>query len=134
MSVKIKALEDINIYKYMGLQTNNRPTWDDKMFFFDDSVNKKEMSVYNTKVESGTKANGSKLSSFLMNKDNDYIYAWVDNTKGLGMRDKIDDWVKLAYCENYGKSYMNLIFGNTGLDMLQDEIITWNGGYKFYRE
>ena len=134
VDVQIKALEDINIYKYMGLQTNNRPTWDENMLFYDDSVNKTILNVYNQKVESGSISNGSRLSSFLMSKDNDYLYAWVDPTKGLGMRSKIDDWVKLAYCESYGKSYMNLIFGNSGLDMTKDEIISWNGGYEIYRE
>lgn len=126
VEVQIKALEQIKITKYYGLQTVNN-SYNGQLLYNDDSM-KKWTDCNNVKIDGGVKAE-SDCGEFKLKNNNDLLIAWVDKNYGLGKRKYVDDDKPVVWSADYNKTYMVLIDGNC--DLQTDEVLYWRGGYKF---
>lgn len=126
VEVQIKALEQIKITKYYGLQTVNN-SYNGQLLYNDDSM-KKWTDCNNVKIDGGVKAE-SDCGEFKLKNNNDLLIAWVDKNYGLGKRKYVNDDKPVVWSADYNKTYMVLIDGNCDLQI--DEVLYWRGGYKF---
>lgn len=126
VEVQIKALEQIKITKYYGLQTVNN-SYNGQLLYNDDSM-KKWTDCNNVKIDGGVKAE-SDCGEFKLKNNNDLLIAWVDKNYGLGKRKYVNDDKPVVWSADYNKTYMVLIDGNC--DLQTDEVLYWRGGYKF---
>lgn len=126
VEVQIKALEQIKITKYYGLQTVNN-SYNGQLLYSDDSM-KKWTDCNNVKIDGGTKAE-SDCGEYKLKNNNDLLIAWIDKNYGLGKRKYVNDDKPVVWNADYNKTYMVLIDGNC--DLQTDEILYWRGGYKF---
>ena len=126
VEVQIKALEQIKITKYYGLQTVNN-SYNGQLLYSDDSM-KKWTDCNNVKIDGGTKAE-SDCGEYKLKNNNDLLIAWIDKNYGLGKRKYVNDDKPVVWSADYNKTYMVLIDGNC--DLKTDEVLYWRGGYKF---
>lgn len=126
VEVQIKALEQIKITKYYGLQTVNN-SYNGQLLYNDDSM-KKWTDCNNVKIDGGTKAE-SDCGEFKLKNNNDLLIGWIDKNYGLGKRKYVNDDKPIVWSADYNKTYMVLIDGNC--DLQTDEVLYWRGGYKF---
>lgn len=126
VEVQIKALEQIKITKYYGLQTVNN-SYNGQLLYNDDSM-KKWTDCNNVKIDGGVKAE-SDCGEFKLKNNNDLLIGWIDKNYGLGKRKYVNDDKPVVWSADYNKTYMVLIDGNC--DLQTDEVLYWRGGYKF---
>lgn len=127
VEAEIKALENIKITKYYGLQTNNQ-SYDGKLMYYNDVIIKKWADCSGVKIDGGIKSN-SECCEYRIKKNNDMLVGYIDTNFGLGKRKYVDDNKPTVWTADYNKSYMVLVDGN--LDIKMDEVLYWRGGYKF---
>lgn len=127
VDVEIKALENVKITTYYGLQTNNH-SYEGQILYTDDETMKIWTNCESVKIDGGTKVN-SECCEYKIKNNNDLLIAWIDGDYGLGKRKYVNDDKPLVWTADYNKSYMVLINGN--LDIVADQILNWRGGYKF---
>ena len=126
VEVQIKALEQIKITKYYGLQTVNN-SYNGQLLFNDDNM-KKWTDCNNVKIDGGTKAE-SDCGEFKLKNNNDLLIGWIDKNYGLGKRKYVNEDKPVVWSADYNKTYMVLIDGNC--DLSTNEVLYWRGGYKF---
>ena len=127
VDVEIKALENVKITTYHGLQTVNN-SYDGQILYIDDETMKGWTDCSHVKIDGGTKTN-SDCGEYKLKKDNDLLIAWIDKNYGLGKRKYVNTDKPLVWTADYNKSYMVLVNGN--LDLVTNQILNWRGGYKF---
>ena len=127
VDVEIKALENVKITTYYGLQTSNH-SYDCEILYTDDETMKNWTNCENVKIDGGTKLN-SECCEYKIRKNNDLLVAWIDNGYGLGKRKYVNEDKPIVWTADYSKSYMVLVNGN--LDLITNEVLYWRGGYKF---
>lgn len=129
VEVEFKALEDLSINYYYGLQCPCA-SYDEGISFKNDNINK----AYITNPFSQNYSSGNKIDSdcyeFVANKGNDCISMQLDNTYGLGrLRYNASDKIVNSITSKK-KAYFNLI--TSKIDLLQSQVMSWRGKYKFY--
>ena len=127
VDVEIKALENVKITTYYGLQTVNN-SYDGQILYVDDESMIGWTDCAYVKIDGGTKTN-SDCGEYKLKKDNDLLIAWIDKSYGLGKRKYVNADKPLVWTADYNKSYMVLVNGN--LDLITNQILNWRGGYKF---
>ena len=130
VNVKGTALKNISINRYYGLQSQNK-LWNGyiQYQYIDNTVQK--FNIYQTS-NSMHKKDNTVYEYELSSKNNKYkLFVGLDTNFGLGNFQYLDDSLPTCFTANYGKSYFNLINGNT-LNMNKSDIFSWQGYYKFY--
>lgn len=128
--VEIKALKDLSILKYYGLQTQNTGFDKEIKYLFQDrSLITKDI---NTVSDSGCKNDCPKVVGFtLSGKKHPFKFStWIDLNDSLTSFDYLSKEKPYAFTEDYGKSYFNFIDG-IQLNMEAGEEVYWTGGYSF---
>lgn len=131
IEAQIRALENIKITKYYGIQTNLNSYADrekGELFYTNDDTCKKFKLCGYRSINAGNKTQ-SNCPEYIIKNENDKIISYIDVTYMLGRRNFVDNEKPVAWTADYNKSYMVLIDGNCDLE--QDEILLWKGGYKF---
>lgn len=131
--VKTKALEDVDWTLWYGLQTTHSKgsPWNEKVIYSDGKANIEEKDNKNS--DSGEKSESPNIYRFEnRGKNNDTVSAWIDNKFELGKRNYVSDNEPLAFNADYGKSYFNIINGET-LELNKGEEVNLKGGYEFYK-
>ena len=131
IEAQIKALENIKITKFYGIQTNLNSYADREkgeiFYASDDTCRKFKLCGYKN-INAGNKTQ-SNCPEYIVKNEKDKIISYIDNTYSLGRRSYMDNDKPVAWTADYNKSYMVLIDGNCDLE--QEEILLWKGGYKF---
>ncbi len=120
------ALEDVLIYSYYGLQSQNS-AWNGKVVYGNGA--EYESGKYS---DSGPLKENNKANSYtLISKDGIFkLCVTIDAGFGLGKFENLDKDKPTAFTESYGKTYFNLVNGiNKKLD--KGEKIKWRGSYEF---
>lgn len=131
VEAQIRALENIKITKYYGIQTNLNSYADrekGELFYTNDDTCKKFNLCGYRSINAGNKTQ-SDCNEYIVKNENDKIISYIDNAYMLGRRSYVDNDKPVAWTADYNKSYMVLIDGNCDLE--QEEILLWKGGYKF---
>lgn len=118
----IRALEPLKIHNYMGLQCTNYG-WSEKMLYLSDN-NRKWLPVANQKHDSG----GNTCDKVILVDGQHQLTMGIDRTTGLAMDKAI---TPACYTESYGKTYFSLVTWQRYVELDTDEIISYNGFYKF---
>ena len=129
ISHKFKALEELRIGTYYGIQTCNY-NWNDYCLPINDPIIKVPFDPKGVQKLGGSKNDGSKVCEYHLSKEGHNLRAFIDPTYGLGLRENVPNTKFLFHTQSYGKSYFMLIDG--GKTMTTGEEMHWRGGYEFY--
>ncbi|GMQ60199.1 hypothetical protein AN1V17_45990 [Vallitalea sediminicola] len=126
VEVSIKALDDIVIERYYGLQTQNSLY---KIIRYEGSLDTK-FNSYETN-DSPLKQVDCINQFTLSSEDETHILeAYLNNEYGLGKGDYVDESCPYAFTLSYGKSYFNLV-NSKDLYMKKGDEVGWKGRYTF---
>ncbi len=120
----IEILEDVNLTTYYGLQLSCLPSWSEGVYY-NSSTNRK-WNVTNVM----TKSNSKTCDCISVKKGTDRLDVFIDKNNGIGDASLLQYVDYNAFMESYGKAYFFLIYGTTNLT--QGDILTFQGGYRFY--
>ena len=129
VQVDIKALEKLNISYYYGLMNTLR-TYNSYILFENDNVNVTPYLNLDSNLQSGNKEVSDCYSVLLKNGDHCMLTV-LDCDYGLG-RMRYNDNRSLCNITTAQKLYFNLI--TTDFSMEPEQIVSWKGYYKFYKE
>ena len=121
VDLKARALENLTIYRYYGLQTQNK-IWQTIMY---------ENEMVKNSVYSNTSSSYARKYT-LMNEDGYYLEAQLKSS-GLGNFKYKEAQLPTCFSLSYGKTYFNLING-IDLELAKNESFDWSGQYFFYKE
>lgn len=126
VKVQSTALNNIAIYNYYGLQTQNISN--QGVVNYGNGLSAK-LGKYS---DCGKKADGNLVDTFTINPANSNcsIIAHIEPNVGLATFDNIFDDEPTIFTESHGKTYFNLINGKEK-DLSTNEFIYWNGFYRF---
>lgn len=124
IDAKIKALEDITIKEYYGLQIEASGYKENVMFISD----KSQVTDYSKYTYFGVK-NEQICNRIVSNGTDRCIVANVDDSIGLGKRKYVSDTSYTAWSSDYGKSYFYLV-KDKDLDLNNGEYLYWTGSYE----
>jgi len=128
VEVEIKALNDISILRYFGLQTQNS-NFEKITYIYNDGSS--ISGSCNESNSSGPKSDTLRVNQFILSSENHpfTLRAWILN-ESLASFEYVSDDQPYAFTQDYGKSYFHLING-TPVQMKVDEKVFWKGGYSF---
>lgn len=126
VEVTIKALEDIVIERYYGLQTQN--TFFDGQLMYQGSNNIFLSSETHKSLPKNT--NCKNLVTIKSKDDRHSLNVYLDNTYGLGKGEYVSHSNPYAFTMSYGKTYFNLVNGKE-LYLKKGETVRWRGKYSF---
>ena len=124
VDVKIKALEDITIKEYYGLQIEASGYKENVTFISDDTI----VTDYTKYSYVGTKQDQI-CNTIISNGSDKCIIANIDDSYGLGRRKYVSDTSYTAWSADYGKSYFYLVKGKD-LELNKNQCAFWRGFYK----
>lgn len=127
VSVEIKALENLVIERYYGLQSDN--------LNIDGKISYGQNGKYiNGSIDSHseTKQRKTNIKEYhLISKDDKHkLHVFLNKDFGIGNLEYIDKEKPIIFTKSYGKTYFNLING-IEKEMSKGEKIYWGGYYKF---
>lgn len=127
VEVIIKALDDIVIERYYGMQTLNSAYKGNLIYGGDEDISYNSFEWSN----SPTKLTNSKHEVTIKSEDKAHVLiSSIDKEYGLGKCDYLDEKQPYAFTLTYGKTYFNLVNGKE-LFLKKDESARWKGKYIF---
>ncbi|MGE4284795.1 MAG: hypothetical protein AB7G87_13960 [Clostridia bacterium] len=126
LEVEIEALKDIAIERYYGIQTVNYG-WRDIVRYTDGNVYQGNISSNSRTIKDLPNIGSIMLENI---KDGHYLKAWINKEHDLGRQEYVSSNLPSVFTESYGKSYFNIINGNT-LMMKNGDKHYLRGGYLF---
>lgn len=128
VSVEIKALEDIIVEEYYGLQAVNGIF--DKVMFVGGQFSTPQNA--NSNISSGAKQD-FECDTFILQNDSteEKLIGKIDKFIGLGKREMIGVLNSCIFSKDYGKTYMRLIMDNT-TQLKANNRYYWEGSYEIY--
>ncbi|PKM58535.1 MAG: hypothetical protein CVU98_00320 [Firmicutes bacterium HGW-Firmicutes-3] len=130
IKVQIVAIHDLEILRYYGLQTQNNMFDNEIKYLYEDGRSiTKSLGMAS---DSGVKNSENKVISFELSgiTHQFLLKAWINSDGLLSSFNYIAADKAEAFTTYYGKSYFNLINGNT-LVLKAGENLVWSGGYSF---
>lgn len=126
VQVRIEALEDLNIQRYYGLQSQNFAIFDSVKYL----AGQKVINTAAINVSSSCKSNDGLNKIQLIDNQNMHQLTLILNTEeGLGTSfNNLGVNIPRAFSANYRKSYFNLINGQD-LVLNKGEEVYWKGSY-----
>lgn len=124
VDVKIKALEDITIKEYYGLQIEAAGYKENVSFISDDTI----VSDYKKYTYAGTKQDQI-CNTIVSNGTDKCIIAEIKADFGIGRRKYVSDTSYTAWASDYGKAYFCLVKGKD-LELNKNQCAFWRGCYK----
>ena len=124
VDVKIKALEDITIKEYYGLQIEASGYKENVTFIADDTI----VTDYSKYTYIGTKQDQI-CNTIISNGTDKCIIGEIIGDFGLGRRKYVSDTSYTAWSADYGKSYFYLV-KDKDLELKENQCAFWRGSYK----
>lgn len=125
LDVTIKALDDVEIQRYYGLQSQNFPIFDSVGY----ASNERVINTAMVNTNSSCSSNSGLNTIMLTDAGSGHRLRLVLNTnEGLGTADYVAPGVPRAFSASYRKSYFNLINGKE-LVLKKGEKVFWKGAY-----
>ncbi|MCT4688600.1 hypothetical protein [Vallitalea sp.] len=124
VEVSIKALDDIVIERYYGLQTQNSLYKGIRYEGSDDT----KFDSYET--SNSPPKNDNYINKFTLDSEDGMhiLEAYLNNEYGLGIGEYVDESLPYAFTLSYGKSYFNIVNGKE-LFIKKGETAGWKGKY-----
>ncbi len=125
VQVRIKALEDIVIQRYYGLQSQNFALFDQVSYIADQQVINTAGINVNSRCSTNEGINTILLNS---NKNQHQLRLVLNTAEGLGVLGNLGSGIPKAFSVSYRKSYFNLVNGKD-LPLKRGEEVYWKGSY-----
>lgn len=128
VQVSLTALQNVEIEKYYGLQSQNS-AWKGELIY------RSSQGEYELKVDSSISSDSLLADKYgvdtvIVRNDEHTIRMWLDTGYGLGQLMYKSGDKPRSFTRDYGKSYFNLINGTNAV-LNKDDTLTWRGAYTF---
>jgi len=128
VQVSLTALQNVEIEKYYGLQSQNS-AWKGELIY------KSSQGEYELKVDSSINSDSLLVDKYgvdtvVVRNDEHTLRMWLDTGYGLGQLMYKSGDTPRSFTRDYGKSYFNLING-TNVVLSKNDTLTWRGTYSF---
>lgn len=133
IKVKTTALDEVNIERYFGLQTQNS-LWDANIEYLYDQGKSKVVKVDGVS-DSGLSKNYPNANSYILTSTSNSfsLKAWINQDNQLTRYNNLSEDMPCIFTLNYQKSYFNLVNGKS-LHLNKGESLSWSGGYQFSKK
>lgn len=129
VSLTGKAIRDIEIERYYGLQSQNRTWWGEITYISESG--ERQMVSPEVDSEGFTKGNDLTDKILLHHKDYEIELEYGIIRQGLGNLTYLENAYSTAFTRAYGKSYFYLVGGKL-LSLKEGQTFNWAGYYKFF--